>query len=91
MTPGFSYATLTLTVLFRTYPSIKITVHAILPTSVLQAAFFCSVTSENLAAFLSMMYKTNSVKLAVQKVNTALAINHMNFQGIPARLEQSVS
>lgn len=54
VTPGFSSATLTLTVSFQTYCSIKTATCAIRPRPVLQAIFFHSFTPEQLPLFISV-------------------------------------
>lgn len=83
VTAGFNYTILTLTDSFRTYRSIKIAACAIWPRPVLQAIFFHSFISEQLPLFISMS------KISHWKSERGvLAINYMQFQGIPTRLEQ---
>lgn len=83
VTPSFSYTTLTLTISFRTYPSIKITACAIWPRPVLQVVFFHSFTPEQLPLFISVSKISHS-----KSEHGVLAINCLKFQGIPTRLEQ---
>lgn len=82
LTPGLSYATLTLTVSFRTYRSIKIAACAIWPRPVLQAIFFHSFTPEKLPLFISASKISHS-----KSEHDVLAMNYMKFHGIPTRLE----
>lgn len=82
VTPGFSYAPLTLTVSFRTYCSTKIAACAIWPRPVLQAIFFHSFTPEQLPLFISVSKISHA-----KSEHDVLAMNYTKFHGIPTRLE----